>query len=279
MRIKIEVNNCFRHMNPCPACAFGLKEPPVFCPPRGPLSMAAAELATPRQPFFLPSRAAAGYPARKDRSHLLFSAELPVGMNDSLPSLTQRRPLINPPRFRGRVLKKDSRLSVTPAEKSGSPERHIREAFALSAISQQRENIMIRLPEDVFLSSEPQALRPPSRAPGSTCGLVPESMPPSLNAAQETLSVPHPAREPVGRSPARCGEKGCVFPAEGNESGLCSYHLRQQLEPALFSSWQPTWLLVNRPAPEFDCSESARGRSRDRRRLAAQCKAFRQGLA
>jgi hypothetical protein len=235
----------------------------------------------PWQLSLLPSLAAAGYPAFKIRSHLLFSAEPPVGMNDFAPSLARRTTLINPPRFCGPDLRKDSRLSVSPSKNrealTGTSEKHL----LLSPISPQRENIMTRLPEDLFLSSAPQAFRLPSPVPGSTCGVPAESIPPGLNATPEALTGPRPASgsASAARSPARCGEKGCVFPAKEDESGLCSYHLKQQLEPALFSSWQPTWLLVNQPAAGFDGSQSARGRSRDRRRLAAQCKAFRQGLA
>ena len=140
---------------------------------------------------------------------------------------------------------------------------------------------MIRLPQDLSLRSDPEAFRLSSPTPSSAPGLPSESAPPILNEPPETLPIPHRARGPADatRSPARCSEKGCVFPAKENGSGLCSYHLKQQLEPALFSSWQPTWLLVNRPAADSDGSESARGRSRDRRRLEAQREAFWQGLA
>lgn len=83
----------------------------------------------------------------------------------------------------------------------------------------------------------------------------------------------------AGPRPARCRERGCVFPAEENAHGLCAYHERQRLEPALFSSWQPTWLLVHRSAAGVECAESTPSRSHDRRKLAAQFAAFQQGLA
>ena len=72
----------------------------------------------------------------------------------------------------------------------------------------------------------------------------------------------------ISFSTARCSEKGCVFPASSPGSAKCSYHMRQQEEPALFRSHQPTGLLLDRaimgPAEkEYDVS-----RKRDRRRMA-----------
>jgi hypothetical protein len=76
--------------------------------------------------------------------------------------------------------------------------------------------------------------------------------------------------------PGRCAEKGCVFPACRPDSEFCVHHRRQEMEPTLFRSWQPTWLLIHR-ATGPDGSGSRRGRVHDRFRLAAQSKAFQQG--
>lgn len=75
----------------------------------------------------------------------------------------------------------------------------------------------------------------------------------------------------------RCAERGCVFPAAGCDSQYCVHHRRQEMEPALFHSRQPTWLIIHRSTGP-DGSASLRGRSHDRFRLAAQSKAFHQGI-
>lgn len=71
-------------------------------------------------------------------------------------------------------------------------------------------------------------------------------------------------------SRGRCCEKGCVFPALPGGGGECAYHRREILEPACFSSQQPTRLLLDHARfslPYFDAEDT---RSRDRRRLAAE---------
>jgi hypothetical protein len=105
--------------------------------------------------------------------------------------------------------------------------------------------------------------------------------PPDLKLNLPAVPVP-PAAEvnrADSRSPGRCSERGCVFPAEENALGFCFYHERQQLEPALFCSWQPTWIIVNRAATGLDVCDPGDDRSHDRRRLAAQRDAFFHGLA
>lgn len=78
----------------------------------------------------------------------------------------------------------------------------------------------------------------------------------------------------VSFSTARCSVKGCVFPASSSISGKCEYHTRQQEEPVLFRSHQPTGLFLDptRMGPadqEYDGS-----RKRDRRRMAAMWEQF-----
>jgi hypothetical protein len=52
--------------------------------------------------------------------------------------------------------------------------------------------------------------------------------------------------------------------------GECAYHRREYLEPACFTSQQPTRLLLDHARfslPDFDAEDT---RARDRRRLAAE---------
>jgi hypothetical protein len=75
--------------------------------------------------------------------------------------------------------------------------------------------------------------------------------------------------ESVSFSPARCSEKGCVFPASPHGGGKCSYHLHQQEEPVLFRSHQPTGLLLDPARTTPRDSNYGGSRKRDRRRMAA----------
>ena len=72
----------------------------------------------------------------------------------------------------------------------------------------------------------------------------------------------------------RCAEKGCVFPAAPKGQGKCLHHYRQVSEPMVFSSHQPTRVVLERGrlgAPEAEVDTS---RNRDRRQLAAIREAF-----
>lgn len=82
---------------------------------------------------------------------------------------------------------------------------------------------------------------------------------------------------PATLAAKRCSEKGCVFPAARPDSEFCVHHRRQESEPELFRSWQPTWLVIHRSTGP-DGTASPRSRAHDRFRLAAQSKAFRQGI-
>ncbi|HXJ92751.1 MAG TPA: hypothetical protein VMT20_07690 [Terriglobia bacterium] len=76
----------------------------------------------------------------------------------------------------------------------------------------------------------------------------------------------------------RCVEKGCVFPAAPGLEGRCLHHGRQQQEPGLYSSHQPSSALVGRGkfgpprAEEFEPGAGKRGL--DRRRLMAERERF-----
>ena len=73
----------------------------------------------------------------------------------------------------------------------------------------------------------------------------------------------------ISFSSTRCAEKGCVFPASSQGDGKCTYHRRQEEEPVLFRSHQPTGLFLD-PARSLPTeSEESGSRKRDRRRMAA----------
>ncbi|HEX5481175.1 MAG TPA: hypothetical protein VFZ08_00960 [Terriglobia bacterium] len=78
---------------------------------------------------------------------------------------------------------------------------------------------------------------------------------------------------PFPPSSPRCSEKGCVFPATPGAAGMCLHHYRQTQEPILFSSHQPTRVVLDRGRfgvpEEVDAS-----RAKDRRRLAEIREAF-----
>ena len=90
---------------------------------------------------------------------------------------------------------------------------------------------------------------------------------------------PFPPRAPRTVLPGRCLEKGCVFPAWPGTGGKCVHHQRQQQEPGLYSSQQPSAMLVARglfgPASieEIDRGER-RANRQDRRRLTAEREKF-----
>jgi hypothetical protein len=92
--------------------------------------------------------------------------------------------------------------------------------------------------------------------------------------------APRPWKEPAAITPspalasAKCFEKGCVFPAAPGTAGRCRQHERQAREPILFSSHQPTRVVLERGRFEMVEGEHEVFRSRDRRQLAAIREAF-----
>jgi len=100
---------------------------------------------------------------------------------------------------------------------------------------------------------------------------------------QNSLILPpdRPDLAGIDAAAQRCSEKGCVFPAAGGGTGRCRQHQRQHCEPALFSSLQPSTLLLDRAKfglPDSD-SEPPVSRSSDRRRLTKLWQAFLEGAA
>ena len=97
-------------------------------------------------------------------------------------------------------------------------------------------------------------------------------------ASNRAISIP-PAKKPVRIEARRCAEKGCIYPAGPGESGRCRQHQRQQHEPTLFHSRQPSMILLDCAKFGLPEEEPEDSRFRDRRRLAAQREAFLGGAA
>ncbi len=87
------------------------------------------------------------------------------------------------------------------------------------------------------------------------------------DVSSSVITTPAPAQSVSFTSP-RCREKGCVFPASPTGNGNCTYHERQQAEPGLFHSNQPSNLLLDRA--KFGPAEAEQdiARRRERRRMA-----------
>ncbi len=116
----------------------------------------------------------------------------------------------------------------------------------------------------------PEAALPASSNPLTIPTVEPAAWPklwPPTTSVQPTL------RREESFAP-RCCEKGCVFPASPDGSGRCVQHDRQSREPVLFSSLQPTRILLDRAKfglPEVEVDTS---RAQDRRKLADMRQAF-----
>lgn len=77
-----------------------------------------------------------------------------------------------------------------------------------------------------------------------------------------------------GFASSRCVEKGCVFPVARRGAGKCLHHDRQQREPKLFHSLQPTLLVLARAKFGVRDPEGEDTRALDRRRQAMVREAF-----
>jgi len=98
--------------------------------------------------------------------------------------------------------------------------------------------------------------------------LVGNLRPPGL----ELQKQPAPVAKP---SPVRCGEKGCIFPALGGEGGKCLHHTRQEREPSMFHSKQPTLAAIEQGKFVDLGNERIFGsREADRRRFDAERETF-----
>jgi hypothetical protein len=123
---------------------------------------------------------------------------------------------------------------------------------------------------------------------------VPTRPPQNPNSQASVLIGDHtPARQPEPSRPlrqvraasgeggrqCRCGEKGCVFPADQGGAGICRQHRRERREPTLFHSLQITGLLLDAAKLGLPNSKRDLERQRDRRRLEAVRERFLEELA
>jgi hypothetical protein len=73
----------------------------------------------------------------------------------------------------------------------------------------------------------------------------------------------------------RCGEKGCIFPALRGQGGKCIHHDRQEREPSMYLSKQPTWAALEQNRFVEPREEQVFGsREADRRRFDAERETF-----
>lgn len=117
------------------------------------------------------------------------------------------------------------------------------------------------------------ASRPADREPIAPPELGPLALrapplPPKLKPRAVILSMP-----------GRCLEKGCVFPVVPGSGGRCIHHQRQQQEPGLYSSQQPSSILVARgkfgPPRLEEMERCERSENlKDRRRMMAERERF-----
>ena len=121
-------------------------------------------------------------------------------------------------------------------------------------------------PPPAFIPSSDPSPSGLSRTPElGPLGLSPSPDPPKLKPRAVILSMP-----------GRCVEKGCVFPAVPGSGGRCLHHSRQQQEPGLYSSLQPSSMLLacGKFGPSRAEVAERRGDLEDRRRLVKEREKF-----
>lgn len=106
---------------------------------------------------------------------------------------------------------------------------------------------------------------------------APVTLPAPVSLSWKPASIMPPAHPVAPPSPARCSEKGCVFPGAPGAGGKCVHHLRQSREPILFASYQPTRAVLDRGRFEIPDEEVDTSRTHDRRKMAAIREAFLEG--
>ncbi len=115
--------------------------------------------------------------------------------------------------------------------------------------------------------------------PGQSSQSLP--IPALIEVRNGALHIPpakKPERSSLYASIPQCSEKGCVFPAAWPESRQCRQHCRQDREPALFRSCQPSMLLLDRA--KFGVVEGEdEPRPDDKRRLSKLRENFLEGAA
>jgi len=123
--------------------------------------------------------------------------------------------------------------------------------------------------------------RPPcTPVPGTSCSEEKPKLGQFGTDKSKRWSLPSAPEQAVKIQVAnrRCSVKGCVFPAASGQ-GNCVQHDRQSQEPSLFSSRQPSMLLLDRAKFGSLDSEPDDSRANDRRRLARIRENFLDGVA
>jgi len=129
----------------------------------------------------------------------------------------------------------------------------------------------------VFAHPEPDATALPLAAP-----LAAVQIPlPLVGPTARRAGGPGPSRPGAAKPEAllgRCSEKGCVFPAELGAGSKCVHHRRQQQEPSLYCSHQPSSALVERsrfgPPRKDELEQGCKGRAFDLRRQVVERERF-----
>ena len=121
----------------------------------------------------------------------------------------------------------------------------------------------------------PRGVPPRTLAPLLVCArpVFPVERPPA--SVVPPPFVPQKALQGTESCVARCREKGCIFPARGGEGGKCLHHRRQEREPSMYVSKQPTWAALEQGRCAQLREETVFGsREADRRRFEAERRAF-----
>ena len=101
-----------------------------------------------------------------------------------------------------------------------------------------------------------------------------------LTAASAPAGEPRrsSSRPPLPVPSRRCAEKGCVFPVAPGGGDRCLHHRRQEDEPALYSSRQPSSAVVARgkfgPVSAAAIRDASDLPSHERRRMEAEREDF-----
>ena len=91
------------------------------------------------------------------------------------------------------------------------------------------------------------------------------------NLGRPYFELPKQPTQVAKPSSVRCVEKGCIFPALGGEGGKCLHHTRQELEPSMFHSKQPTSAAIEHGKfVELGNERMFGSREADRRRFDAE---------
>ena len=106
-------------------------------------------------------------------------------------------------------------------------------------------------------------------------GVFPVQVPPLASLRPPGFELPKQPAPVAKPGPVRCGEKGCIFPALAGGGGKCLHHTRQELEPSMFHSKQPTSAAIEQGKfVELGNERIFGSREADRRRFDAERETF-----